>query len=226
MMPSMATAPTPAALPKPAKGNLLVRLLQNLWFTSTTYLPVLLIVTLALGTWWLARNTPGVSLPSLERPLTHEPDYFMRDFAVKTFDATGKLISEVAGTEGRHFPDTDVLEVDKARVKSFKNNQTTNATANRAYTNGNATEVQLVGNAVVVREAGKDATGNPQPRMEFKGEFLHVFINTEQVKSNKPVVITRGKDRFVADNLAYDNLDRVVAMQGRVKVTLHPQPAP
>ncbi len=225
-MPGMSTAPIPAALIAPAKGHWLLHLLQTLWFTCATYLPVLLIVALALGTWWLARNTPSVGVPTLDAPVTHEPDYFMRDFAVKNFNGTGQLTSEIAGAEGRHFPDTDVLEVDKARLKSFKNNQTTNATANRAYANGNVTEVQLVGDAVVIREAGKDTAGNPQPRMEFKGEFLHIFLNTEQVKSHKPVVITRGKDRFVADNLMYDNLDRVVTMQGRVKGTLHPQPAP
>ena len=45
--------------------------------------------------------------------------------------------------------------------------------------------------------------------MEFRGEFLHAFVNTERVRSHQPVVLIRGNDRFTADSLDYDNLDRV-----------------
>lgn len=205
---------------------LLVGAIKNLWYALALYLPAVLIVTLALGTWWLARNTPVANVPAIDKAPSHEPDYFMRDFAVKSFDGKGQLASEVAGEQGRHFPDTGVLEIDKARIRSFKNNQSTTASANRAYSNTDNSEVQLVGNAVVVREAGKDAAGQVQPRLEFNGEFLHIFLNTEQVTSHKPVVIKRGKDSFAADTLRYDNLDRVVEMQGRVKGTLYPQAKP
>ncbi len=197
--------------------------LKAFWFHLSMYLPIAMIVVLALGTWWLARNTPVFSPSAPEAPAKHEPDYFMRNFAVKNFDAAGLLKSEVAGAEARHFPDTDVLEIDAARIRSFKEGRLTTATANRAYSNGDGSEVQLVGNAVVVREAGKDASGTAFPRLEFRGEFLHTFLNTEQVKSHKPVVLIRDKDRFEADNLQYDNLERVAVLQGRVKSVLTPQ---
>ena len=203
-----------------------VRWGQNLWFASTTYLPMLLVVVLALGTWWLARNTPDATLPADAAPVTHEPDYYMRNFAVKNFDATGQLRNEIAGTQGQHYPDTDILEIDQARIRSFKANQLTTATAKKAYSNADGSEVQLVGDAVVVREAGKDAAGNAQPRLEFRGEFLHAFLRTEQVKSHLPVTLKRGNDVFTADNLQYDNLGRVITLQGRVKGTLSPSAAP
>jgi lipopolysaccharide export system protein LptC len=203
-----------------------MRWVQALWFAATIYLPVVLIVLLALGTWWLARNTPVFSAPVPEQAAKHEPDYFMRDFAVKNFDAAGLLQSEVAGTEGRHFADTDVLEIDSARIRSFKPGQLTTATANRAYSNGDGSEVQLVGNAVVVREPAPGAQGSAQPRLEFRGEFLHAFLNTEKIKSHKPVTLIRGGDQFVADTLQYDNLDRIALLQGRVKGTLTPRVKP
>jgi lipopolysaccharide export system protein LptC len=205
--------------------NWALRALQTLWFASTTYLPVVLIVLMALGTWWLARNTPIFNSPPPEEPVRHDPDYLMRNFALKSFDATGRLTSEVAGAEGRHFPDTDVLEIDGARIRSYTKGQLTTATANRAYSNADGSEVQLVGNAVVVREASKDSKST-QPRLEFRGEFLHAFLNTEKVKSHKPVTIIRGNDQFVADSLQYDNLDRVLELQGRVKGTFNSKPAP
>jgi lipopolysaccharide export system protein LptC len=58
--------------------------------------------------------------------------------------------------------------------------------------------------------------------MEFRGEFLHVFLDTERVKSHKPVELTRGTDRFTADNLDYDNLDQVLELRGRVRGVLVP----
>lgn len=196
---------------------------KAVWYHVSMYLPIAMIVLLALGTWWLARNTPVFAPSAPEAAPKHEPDYFMRNFAVKNFDAAGLLKSEVAGTEARHFPDTDVLEIDAARIRSFKDGRLTTATAKRAYSNGDGSEVQLVGNAVVVREASKDASGAVLPRLEFRGEFLHTFLNTEQVKSHKPVTLIRGQDQFVADSLQYDNVSRVAVLQGRVKGVLTPR---
>jgi lipopolysaccharide export system protein LptC len=199
---------------------------KTLWYRITMYLPVVIIALLALGTWWLARNTPALAPPTAEAPAKHEPDYYMHNFSVKNFDATGVLSSEVAGNEARHFPDTDVLEIDGARIRSFKLGRTTTASAQRAYSKGDGSEVQLVGNAVVVRDAGPDAQGRSMPRMEFRSEFLHAFLSTEQIKSNKSVSIRRDQDVFTADSLQYDNLDRVALLQGRVKGTLVPRSRP
>ena len=73
----------------------------------------------------------------------------------------------------------------------------TTATANKAITNGDASEVQLIGNAQVIRAAVTDDQGQAQPSLTFNGEFLHAFMNTEQVKSHKTCgVDARGKDRL------------------------------
>jgi lipopolysaccharide export system protein LptC len=183
---------------------------------------------LALGTYWLVRSTPVFTPPEAPRPPSHEPDYFMKKFTVKTFDRAGKLKSEVSGAEAKHFPDTDTLEIEGARIRSFDaQGQLTTVTANRALTNADASEVQLMGNALAVREAvGGQSGQKPVPRMEFKGEFLHAFMKSETLKSDKPVVLTRGADRFVADAMEFDNLKQVIELRGRVKGTLMPGPEP
>jgi lipopolysaccharide export system protein LptC len=194
------------------------------WDRLTIYLPVILMGLLALGTYWLARNTPTFSVPGLQRTATHEPDYFLRNFSVKSFDAAGRLKTEIHGAEARHFPDTDTTEIDNPRIRSY--NQTgalTVATAKRALSNGDGTEVQLMGDAVVTRTTF-DAAGKPQEPMEIRGEFLHAFMESEQVRSNKPVKLIRGKDVFEGDSMEYDNLDRVLQLTGRVRGTLQPRP--
>jgi len=196
------------------------------WDSMAIYMPLLMMGSLALGTYWLVRNTPIFSAPEAAREASHDIDYFMRKFTVKTFDENGQLKSEIYGIEARHFPDTDILEIDQARIRSIRpDGRITTATANRAYSNGDGSEVQLTGNARVIRDASTDASGKETPRMEFRGEFLHAFLNDERVKSHKPVLLIRGTDQFVGDTFAYDNLDQVADLKGRVHGILVPRSA-
>ena len=188
------------------------------------YLPVLLMGALALGSYWLVRNAPVASLTAADRPLSHEADYFLRKFSVKTFTPQGKLKNEIFGGLARHFPDTDTVEIDNVRIHNFneQGRLTTVTSASRAISNGDNSEVQLFGDAKSVREAGVDASGVMQPKLEIKSEFLHTFVNEERLKSHLPVTIRRGSSEISADSLDYDNLARVANMQGRVKAFLPP----
>jgi len=89
------------------------RMLRASWERMSVYLPVILMGFIALGTYWLARNTPALETPQVPGKPTHEPDSYMRGFAVRGFDASGRLKSEVHGVEARHYPDTDTVEIDK-----------------------------------------------------------------------------------------------------------------
>ena len=200
------------------------RMLQQSWERITLYLPVLIMGLMALGTWWLVRNAPMPLAPAAEKARSNQPDYSMKAFSVKSFDAKGRLQSEVQGDLARHFPDTDTLEIDRARMRSVAlDGRLTLATANRALSNADGSEVQLFGNAIVTREPLPARPGvAAQPRMEFRSEFLHAFTQTERVRSDKPVVLTRGNDRFTADGMDYDNLDQVLQLHGRVKGLLMP----
>lgn len=202
------------------------RMASRLWDSMAMYVPMLMMGALALGTYWLVRNAPIFSAPEVAQEVRHEVDYFMRKFSVKTFDEGGKLKSEIYGVEARHFPDTDILEIDQVRIRSIgAEGHLTTATANRAYANSDGSEVQLVGNALVVREPSRTAVGQETPRMDFRGEFLHAFLNEERVQSHKPVVLTRGADHFTGDTFAYDNLSHVVDLKGHVRGVLAPRQA-
>ena len=192
------------------------------WDRVTIYLPIILMGVLALATYWLARTTPGAtSSPGAVPAARHEPDYFLRNFSVKSFERTGRLKSEIQGTEARHFPDTDTLEIEQPHMRSYgTKGELTIATAKRAISNSDGSQVQLIGNAVVTREL----PNKPEvPRLEVRGEFLHVFGNEERVKSDQPVTLKRGDDVFQADNMNYDNLDRIMELTGRVHGTLQPR---
>jgi len=205
----------------------MMALLRSVLDRLTLYLPVLLMAALAMATYWLVRSTPMAAAPAPQAVLRHEPDYLMRQFAVQTFDALGRLKSEVSGAQAHHYPDTDTLEIDQVRIQSYDAaGSLTTATAARALTNGDGTEVQLMGGARVVRPAGKNAQGQVQPALSFAGDALQAFTETERVISDQPVVLIRGNDRFSADRMDYDHRQRVVQLDGRVKGVLMPTPRP
>jgi lipopolysaccharide export system protein LptC len=188
--------------------------------TASAYLPLLLMAALALGTWWLVKNTPLFENDRELAPLRHEPDYTMNQFMVQRFAANGAMKVQIEGDEMRHYPDTDTLEIDNPRMRAFgEDGRITNATARKAIANRDGSEVQLSGGAHVVREAtDKDAA------IEFRGEFLHCFQNTERLRSHLPVVVTRGGTEFHADSMAYDNLAGLLDLKGHLRAVLTPVP--
>lgn len=188
------------------------------------YFPVVLMGLLAMLTYWLVRNTP---MPPEEAPRAlarHVPDYFMRDFAVRTFGANGGFQSEIQGLEIRHYPDTDTLEIDQPRIRRIGPlGQVTLAQAAKGISNADGSEVQLLGQAVVVREAFVPKDGAPKPRFELHSEFLHFWVDTDRVQTHLPVELLRGQDRFTADRLTYDNLDQSLQLSGRVRGVMQPK---
>jgi lipopolysaccharide export system protein LptC len=192
------------------------------WDRLSVYVPIILMGFIALGTYWLARNTPSLGTAEPARPPTHNADSYMRRFSVKTFEPSGRLKSEVHGELARHYPDTDTVEIEQPRVRSFnERGELTTATASRALTNADGSEVQLFGGAVVRREAGPQE--QERPPLEFRGDFLDVFMNTERVASSKPVELRRGADRMTGDSMHYDNLSRVLVLDGHVHAVLAPR---
>lgn len=204
-----------------------VRRLHRWWDRLAVYVPVMLMAVLAMLSYWLVRTAPSAPDPVAETAPSHVPDYQMFDFTVRVFDDQGRLKSELAGREGRHFPDTDTVEIDAVRMRTFNaEGRITTARARRGLTNADGSEVQLMGQAVVVREAQASVRASAQERQELRSDFLHLFADTEAIRTHRPVELLRGnRDRFTADRMDYDNLDRVMRLQGRVRGEIAPRQA-
>ena len=191
----------------------------------SAWLPALLMMLFALGTWWLVRSAPKAVSQNEGQVASAEPDYFMRQFSVRSFEPSGRLKSEIFGTEGHHLPANDTLEVQEPRILSFnEQGHPTVATARRALAKGDGSEVRLYQDARVVREPlAKTGKAEATPRLEFQGEFLHVFVDEERVSSDQPVRLMRGADVFTGDVFAYDDRSGVAELSGRVRGVLQPK---
>ncbi len=195
---------------------------QPLWWHVgqflSAYLPVILMVVLALATWWLVRNTPRPEAPRPAQAARVAPDYLMDGFTLQRFGADGTLRVQVSGTQLRHYPHTDTLEIDEPRIRATGADGTvTVASARRAVSNGDATEIQLQGGARVVREATARAAA-----IEFDSEFLHAFLDTERVKSHLPVRLRQGSSELRVAWLEYDHLARTAQLGGPMRAQFDP----
>lgn len=199
---------------------------QRLWRALVAYLPVMLFAALALGTYYLVRNTPAPAVAKPVKAPTHEPDYTMKRFVTRQFDPQGLLKSEVAGAQMRHYPDTDTMEIDAVKLRSFGSLGSVNiGNAQKALSNADGSEVQMMGAVVLVREPAKPAAGAVvAPRLEFRGEFIHIFANKEEMRSHLPVTMQRGKSTISADSMSFNNLNLQGEFTGRVRGSFSPQP--
>jgi lipopolysaccharide export system protein LptC len=208
----LAARPAEAAVPRRPRR-------QRVMDAAVGYLPVLLMALLALATWWLAKNTP---MPEPDRPAAptrHEPDYEMQGFSVQRFTRQGPADSVIEGRWLRHYPDTDTLEIEGVRVFwTDTQGRRTLATARRAVAKADGSEVQLAGEARLVRDA---APGSADPgRLEFRSEFLQMNTETQRVRTHLPVTLIQGASQLEAGSLHYDHQTGVVELGGRVRGTL------
>jgi lipopolysaccharide export system protein LptC len=187
----------------------------------TLYLPLLVMLVLALGSWWLVRSMPDLWGVPKDKVVRKDPDYNLRQFVVKVFDAQGRQVREVMGDEGRHYPDTDELHIEQVTFKAqTENGQHLNAVGRKGIATGDGERVTLLGDARAVREAT-----DVLPRIELSGEKIIALIKAEKLLSSDPVQITRGEDVFTANSMDFDIQSGHYLLNGRVRGTLAPSPS-
>ena len=182
-------------------------------------LPLLLMLLLAFGTWWLVKNSPGPAGPAAETAQRTDPDYTMTGFAIERFDATGQLTLRLEGAQLQRYPASNRIEIEDVRIRAISaDGRVTLALAQRALATGDGSEVQLLGGAEVI---SVDATGAP---LVIRSEFLHAFLVTERVTSDQPVVVLRGATEVRANGLRYDHVTQKLDLDGPTRLQLPARP--
>jgi lipopolysaccharide export system protein LptC len=144
----------------------------------------------------------------------------MTVFALERFDAAGKLKLRIEGSQLRHIPATDRIEIERAVIRAVApDGRVTLARAQRAIGNGDGSEVQLLGGAEV---DSLDASGRP---LVMRGEFLHAFLLSERVKSHLPVLVRHGGSELRAAGMEYDHVARRLDLKGPLRSELTPRVA-
>jgi lipopolysaccharide export system protein LptC len=181
------------------------------------YLPLMLMVALALGTWLVAKNTPGLLSPSAPGPVLHEPDYTLDHFTLQRFDPTGALKVQIEGEHLQHFPDDDIMEVEQIKVVTLDpDGRQMTATAQHGRARGDSSEIWLDGQAQVVSVAEGALP------IQMNGEHLHALPKLRRVDSKFMVVVRQGDSEFNADGMEYDDVTRIATLHGNVHALMQP----
>lgn len=178
-------------------------------------LPIVLMALLAAGTWWLVRHTPQPDAPRAAVSPKHEVDYEMRQFVARRYGSNGAQRAVVEGQVMRHYADDGSIEIDAVRARGVDTSgRHIHATAQRGVSDAENTEIQLLGQARVVREAasapepGSSAASAPRKatdgRTELQGEALWLYPDEQRVRSDIPVTIIGDDGQIDAGTLDYD----------------------
>lgn len=182
----------------------------------SSYLPILLMVVLALATWWLVRQAPQPMEVPKPKELRHVADYAMRGALLQSFDSSGRMRAQIEGDQIRHFPDTDTLEVDAVRLRSqAEDGSVVTAVARRAQAKADGSQVQLLGGA----SATSEGTSGREP-LRIESEFLQVDVDLRRVKSHLPVTFFQGASVVRAGGFEHDDKTQVTQLLGPVRATL------
>jgi len=187
------------------------------------YLPAILMAVFALGSWWLVRSLPSFFNETVAPSVRHEPDYFLQNFSVKSFDSQGRLMRELSGEHAQHFPDTDTLDIQKVQLRGHsQEGQQVNAVADKALAKGDGTQVTLVGNVHISQPASTSATGL-RAATEMRSQEIKAFVKEERLVSDVPVEVRRGQDLFTAEKMQMNSKTGEYELSGRVRGTVHPR---
>jgi lipopolysaccharide export system protein LptC len=184
------------------------------------YLPLLLMVLLALGTWWLVKNSPQAPKASSPRAVTGEPDYTLRGFGLQRFAADGSLQLTLEGRQLHHYPDSDRIEIEEVRLSTpGTSGPATLATARQARADGKATDIELLRGATV---KARLADGQA---LEMNSNYLRLRVSEQRVSTHQPVELRVGTQTVKAGGLVWDNPARTLELKPPIRATMQAAPA-
>lgn len=184
-------------------------------------LPLLLMVTLALGTWWLSRLELGSSGPQQPATVRTAPDYTMSVFTLQRFGPEGGLRLHLEGREMRHLPAQAAIEVDEATLRAIGvDGRETRARANRLWTDDRGEQIVLSGQARVDSLSG---AGEP---VSIEGESVRLEPKVDRVVVDRPATLRLGVQRLDVGGLTYDSTSGLANLQPPMRGVFQPQVRP
>jgi lipopolysaccharide export system protein LptC len=179
--------------------------------------PLLLMLALALLTFWLERAVQEEAVhPSLRR---HDPDYTVENFELRRFGAQGALEATLAAAKMIHYPDDDSTELVAPRmVQSRPDEPRLTVSAERGALSRSGDEVFLYENVLLVREAGP---ARPETRM--RTTFLHVIGAKSLVRTDREVTVSEPDRSISGRGMEYHNDTGQLYLRERVRGRFEPR---
>lgn len=183
-------------------------------------LPLVILIALALTTFWLLKkNSQGEEQLPI-RAKIHIPDYVLTNIKLTGLNPNGTTKYRLLGRELKHYEDDASIDIKQPKMRSFSENlPPTTVKANLGHLDGNLSELELFDQAEISRpdQIGKDGI-IINPKLTATSSYFKILINDDIVKTNKPVKIERGLSTMTAsDGAEFDNVEQKMKLFGDVK---------
>lgn len=182
-------------------------------FSSTRLFPLLLMLTLALLSFWLERLVREEPQPQAQR--RHDPDYAVERFTLVDYSREGVPVSTLSAARMLHFPDDDSTELLAPRAVQTKPGQPRlTLSADRGTLSQDGSEMLLYDNVLMLRDGRAGESGS-----QLRTSFLHLISARSLVRSDREVQIAEQGRTLVARGMEYDNQTRQLALHAQVRGT-------
>jgi len=186
--------------------------------SATRLFPLVLMLTLALLSFWLERASRESPASPVER--SHDPDYSVERFTLTEFTDDGSVESTLSALKMVHYPDDDSTELVAPRlVYTRPDRADLRLSAERGTLSRDAAEAYLYDNVVLLRAATENS---PEARLETT--YLQVLRARSLVRTDRNVRMTERGRVLTGRGMEYDHESRQLSLFAQVRGDFEARP--
>jgi lipopolysaccharide export system protein LptC len=192
----------------------------SIWRTLLRLMPLILMGTLTLVTFWLVKKNTPAEKSAIERVRLHEPDYIISNGALSALNESGDTKYRVLGKKVIHYDDDASIDIETPRMRLFPPEKSpVTVKADKGHLNGDLTILDLMDNAEIFRPQQAATASEPaKPRMLARSSYFKVLINDDIIKTNKPITLEQGVSvMHSTDGGVFNNIEQSMVLSGQVK---------
>jgi lipopolysaccharide export system protein LptC len=193
---------------------------QSILRTVLRLMPLILMGSLTLVTFWLVKKSSPTENSVVERVRLHEPNYTITDGALSALNETGSTKYRVLGNKLIHYDDDSSMDIETPRMRLFQTDKApVTVKADKGHVDGDISIMDLIDNAEIYRPPqAATATEPAKPYMLARSTFFKVLINDDVIKTNTPITLEQGMSVIRStEGGVFNNIEQSMVLSGQVK---------
>lgn len=185
---------------------------RTMKYWPSQFLPLVLLVVLALLSFWLRQAAEQVSPVEAKAP-AHIPDAIGKDVVARRYDVNGELRYRLTSPHLEHFPDDDSTELRSPILVSYRQEaQPITLSAEHARVTAKGEHVLLTENVRIVRPAS-----NERSELVARTQELTVLPEQGLAHTQRPVDIRQGNSWVTGVGMHIDNNNATMTLESNVR---------
>jgi len=188
--------------------------------TLLRLMPLILMGTLTLLTFWLVQKVTPPEKSSLERVRLHEPDYTITNGALSALNEMGNTKYRVLGNKVIHYDDDASIDILTPRIRLFQLDKApVTVKSDTGHLDGDITILDLIDNASIFRPAQAATSSQAATlRMLASSTYFKVLINDDIIETNRPITLEQGISIMQStEGGKFNNIEQSMTLLGQVK---------